>query len=152
MIKPLCPSSVDNKYDGPLLTNTPQYLFITRAVKKFLSGSLIMNSRQLWNLHQRHKVLRTEASRDILEFRVSETPFPGVFKKYFSTTDAMLLHQQCRRNAPGVSLHDTVRTFHRSKPVQICVQCHSSSLFKGTYFLLAVMVGGDESSQLRMAN
>ena len=93
MTKPHSPCSVDNRYDGPLLTDTPQYIFITRAVKKFLSGSLIMNSRQLWNLHQRHKFLRTEASRDILEFRVSETPFPGVFKRYFSTTDAMLLRQ-----------------------------------------------------------
>ena len=44
-------------------------------------------------MHQKHEFLRTEASRDILEFRVSETPFPGVFKRYFSTTDAMLLHQ-----------------------------------------------------------
>ena len=94
MTKPHSPCSVDNRYDGPLLTDTPQYIFITRAVKKFLSGSLIMNSRQLWNLHQRHKFLRTEASRDILEFRVSETPFPGVFKRYFSTTDAMLLCQK----------------------------------------------------------
>ena len=42
-----------------------------------------MNSRQLWNSHQRHKFLRAEASRDILKFRVSEIAFPGVFKRYF---------------------------------------------------------------------
>ena len=46
-----------------------------RAVKKFLSSSLIMNSRWLWNLHQRQKFLRTKASRDIV--------FPGFFKRYF---------------------------------------------------------------------
>ena len=55
----------------------------------------------------------------------------------------------------------TVRTFHGSKPVQICVQCLSKLgngcftiiiLFDGAYFLLAVMVEGDESSRLRMAN
>ena len=52
-----------------------------------------MNSRQLWNSHQRHMFLRAKAIRDILEFRVSEMPFPGVFKSYFSTADAMLLCQ-----------------------------------------------------------
>ena len=41
------------------------------------------------------------------------------------------------------------RTFHRSKP--ICIQCHSKPgngcftiLFDGAYFLLAVMVEGDD--------
>ena len=56
-----------------------------------------MNSRRLWNSHQRHKFLRAKAPRDILEFRVSEMPFPGVFKRYFSTVDAMLLHQNTRK-------------------------------------------------------
>ena len=52
-------------------------------MKKFLGSRLIMNSRQLWNSHQRHKFLRAEESRDILKFRVSEIAFPGVFKRYF---------------------------------------------------------------------
>ena len=52
-----------------------------------------MNSSWPWNLHQRHKCLRVKASRDILNFRVSEMPFPGVFKRYFSTEDALLLCQ-----------------------------------------------------------
>ena len=42
-----------------------------------------MNSRPLWNSHQRHKFLRAEASRDTLNFRVSEMVFAGVFKRYF---------------------------------------------------------------------
>ena len=42
-----------------------------------------MKGRWLWNLHQRHKFLRAEASRDILKFRVSEMAFPGVLKRYF---------------------------------------------------------------------
>ena len=58
---------------------TVQY---NRAVKKFSSSRLIMNSRQLWNSHQRHKFLRAEPSRNILRFRVSEMAFPGVFKRY----------------------------------------------------------------------
>ena len=40
-----------------------------------------MNSSQLWDLHQRHKFLRAEASRDILKIRVSEMAFPGVFRR-----------------------------------------------------------------------
>ena len=70
-----------------------------------------MNSRQLWNSHQRHKFLRAKAIRDILEFRVSEMPFPGVFKRYFSTVDAILLCQnkcKTRNNAVEMSqvFHD----------------------------------------------
>ena len=50
-------------------------------------------------------------------------------------------------------------TSHGSKPILICSQWHSklgngcfTILFDGAYFLLAVMVEGDESSWLRMAN
>ena len=43
-----------------------------RVVKMFLSSRLIVNSRRLWNLHQRNKFLRAEASRDLLKFRVSK--------------------------------------------------------------------------------
>ena len=42
-----------------------------------------MNTRWLWNSHQRHKFLRAKASRDILKFIISEMAFPGVFKRYF---------------------------------------------------------------------
>ena len=54
-----------------------------RAVKKFLSSRVIMNSRRLCNSHLRHKFLRVKASGDILKFRVSEMAFAGVFKRYF---------------------------------------------------------------------
>ena len=66
---------------------------VSRAVKKFLSSRLMMNSRRLWNSHQRHKFLRTKASRDILKFRVLEMAFPGVF----SSVDAMLFRQNTRK-------------------------------------------------------
>ena len=42
-----------------------------------------MSSEWLWNLHQRHKFLRAEASSGILKFRVSEIEFSRVFKRYF---------------------------------------------------------------------
>ena len=42
-----------------------------------------MNSRRLWNSHQRHKFLRAKVSRDILKFIDSEMAFPGVFKRNF---------------------------------------------------------------------
>ena len=54
-----------------------------RAVKNFLSSRLIMNSRRLWNSHQRRKFLRAEAPRDIQKFGVSEMTFTGVFTRYF---------------------------------------------------------------------
>ena len=64
-----------------------------------------MNSRQLWNSHQRYKFLRAKAIRDILEFGGSEMPFPGVFKRYFSTADAMLLCQNtCKTGNNAVEM------------------------------------------------
>ena len=51
--------------------------------KRFLSSRLMMNSRQLCNSHQRHKLLWAKASRDILKIRVLEMAFPGVFKRCF---------------------------------------------------------------------
>ena len=55
-----------------------------------------------------------------------------------------------------------VRTFHRSKPVEIIMWSMSfiillrnrcfTILFYGAFFLLSVMVEGDESSRLRMTN
>ena len=100
----------------------------SRAVKKFSSSRLIVNSRRLWNSHQRRKLLSAEASRDILKvFRVSEMPFPGVSKRYFNCGCHycfVKIHreytqdwEQCHRNVPGISRHRTVRAFHRSKPV-----------------------------------
>ena len=82
-----------------------------RAVKMFLSCRLIMNSRPLWNSHQRHKFLRAETSWDILEFRVSETPFAGAFTRYFTTLDTMLICQSTHKtgnNAVKISqaFHD----------------------------------------------
>ena len=94
--------------------------------------------------------------RDILKIRVLEMVFPEVFTRY-------LFGQNKRKtgnNAVEMSqTYRTVRTFHRSKSVRICVQCHSklgngclTILFDGAYFLLAVMVEGDESSRLKRAN
>ena len=68
--------------------------------------------------------------------------------------------EQCRQNVLAIPRHHTVRKFHRSKPVRICIQCHCSwetdalqfYLKVLNYFLLAIMVEEDESSRLRMAN
>ena len=69
-----------------------------------------MNSRWLWNSHQRHKFLRVEESGDILKSRVSEIEFPG-FQEVFSTVDTMLFRQNTHKtgnNAVKISqvFHD----------------------------------------------
>ena len=56
------------------------FLYPCRPVKEFLSSRLIMSSRRLWNFHQRHKVLRAEASRGILKYAISRG-----FQEVFST-------------------------------------------------------------------
>ena len=84
----------------------------SRAVKRFLSSRLVMNSRRLWNSHQRHKFFRAEVSRNILKFRVSEMAFPGVFKRYFHcghhvvSSEYTKKWEQCRWIVSGV-FHDT---------------------------------------------
>ena len=70
--------------------------------------------------------------------------------------------EQCRRNVPGVPEHCTVQTFHIDlnlfKYVFNVIQNWKTNalntiLFDGAYFLPAIiMVEGDESSRLRMAN
>ena len=85
-----------------------------RAVKKLLSGRLMMNSSRLWSSHQRHKFFRAEASRNVLEFRVSETPFPEVSKRYFSTVNAMLLCQNTRKT--GNNAVEMFQAFHDMAP------------------------------------
>ena len=60
-------------------------LYIPKNIQKWESVifSCVMDSRRLWNSHQRHKFLRAMATREILKLRVSEMPFPGVFKRQF---------------------------------------------------------------------
>ena len=101
-----------------------------------------------WNSHQRHKFLRAEASRDILKLLKSRKWCHVVSSEYMQDWE------QCRQNVPGVPRQRTIWTFHRSKPVWICVHCHSkvgngcfTVLLDGAYFLLAVMVEGCESSR-----
>ena len=123
--------------------------YITRAVKKFLSRRLMMNSRRLSNSHQRNKFLRAKAARDILKYRVIEMAFPGVFKRHFPPrTPCCFVRIHTRLGtmpSKCIPRYRTVYTFHRSK-LWICIQCHSK-VGNGILF-----DGGDESNLLRMAN
>ena len=130
---------------------------LVRAAKTFLSSRLIMNSRQLWNSHQRHKFMRAEASRDILKIRVWEMVFPGVFKRYFPPRKPccfITVLSKCPKHSK--TLHGLNIKFFKDLNL---FMCHSklrngcfTILFDGAYFLLAVILEGDESSRLRMAN
>ena len=90
---------------------------IIRTVKKFLSSGLIMNHRQLWILHQRHKFLK------FWNFESRKCHFQGFSRCIFScgrhvlSSEYMQDWEQCHWNVPGVPRHSTVQTFHRSKPV-----------------------------------
>ena len=113
-----------------------------------------MNSRRLWNSHQRHKFFRAEASRDILKFRVLEMAFPGVFKWYFPP---QMLPVCCfARIVATLGANyaiETVRTILSMSSMSLKKLKHRcfTVLCDGAYFLLAVMVEGDESSRLRVA-
>ena len=100
----------------------------TRAVKKFLSSRLIMNSRQLLELAPQAQVLEGRGIQGHFEIQ----SLTNGFQEVFSTADAMLFHQHtCKtvfktgHNAVEMSqaFHDiawfrTLKlTFHRPKPV-----------------------------------
>ena len=76
-------------------------------MKKFLRSRLIMNSRQLWNSHQRHKFLRAETSRNILSLgnRVSR----GV-QQVFSIPDAIFF--RCNTRKTGNNAVKMSQVFH----------------------------------------
>ena len=63
----------------PPVSNHPKCkeLVVAQSRQQVFNSRQIMNSRQLWNLYQRNKFIRTEASKDILKFRVLEMAFPG---------------------------------------------------------------------------
>ena len=93
------------------------------AVKKYLSSRLTMNTRRLWNSHK---------------FLSAEMAFPGVFFRgifhrgcYVVWSEYTQDWEQCRQNVSGVPGHHTVRTFHRSKPLNM----HSMSFKTGKRML-----------------
>ena len=103
----------------PNLSPSQLWFYLCRAVKKFLSSRLIMNSRQLWNLHSWGHFeiwsLRNDISRG--------------FQEVFCTVNIMLFRptqdwEHCHRDVPVISRHHTVPTFHRSKPLNMHSQTH----------------------------
>ena len=83
-----------------------------RAVKTFSTSRLVMNSRQLWNSHQLNKFLRAKASKDILQFRVSEMAFLGVFKRYFLLRTPCCFVRVHARLGTMLSFYDISRFEH----------------------------------------
>ena len=121
-----------------------------------------MNGRWLWNRHQRYKFLRAEASRDILN--LIKNDISTGFQEIFST--AIQFHQNtCKSGNNAVKMCQVSQHIAR-------FECFTDlNLFKYAFnviqnwetdvlqfylmvlnFLLAVMIEGDKSSWLRMAN
>ena len=104
-------------------------------------------------MHQRHKFLRANASRNNLKFRVSEMAFPGVFKRYFPLQMPCCFVKATKTGNDAVDVSQTfqdIAWFEHFTDVNL-LNMRSMS-FDGAYFLLAVIIEGDEGSQLRMAN
>ena len=76
----------------PPVSNHPkcEELVVAQSRQKVFESRQIMNSRQLWNLYQRNKFLRTEASRGILKFRFLEMAIPGVLFFHHGRHDVVL--------------------------------------------------------------
>ena len=68
-----------------------------------------MNSRRLWNSHQRHKFSRAEAPRDILKFSLGNGIFRD-FQEVFSTADAMIFCQNTHKT--GNNAVEMSQAFH----------------------------------------
>ena len=97
---------------------------IDRAVKKFLSSRMIMNSKQRFRTRTKGH-LGTFCKLESRKWRFQRFS-RGISHRWDHVISSEYTQdwKQCSRNVPGVPRHCTVRTFHRSKP-RICVQCHS---------------------------
>ena len=132
--------SLNNQLESSLkLTyNIQQHGATCRAVKTFFNSRLIMNSRRLWNSHQRRTFLRAEASRDILKFRVSEIASPGVFNRYFPPrTPCCFVGIHARLEAMPSKCPRRSTTSHGSNVSQIwsCLNMRSMSFKTGKRML-----------------
>ena len=85
-------------------------IIMTRAAKKVLSSRLIMNSRWLWNSHQRHKFRRAEALGTFWKLESRQSPFPGFSRGLYSTADAMLFWRNTGKT--GNNAVDMSQVFH----------------------------------------
>ena len=111
---------------------------IYRTVKTFFNSRLIMNSRRLWNSHQRHTFLRAEASRDIVKFRISEIASPGVFNRYFPPrTPCCFVGIHARLEAMPSKCPRRSTTSHGSNVSQVwsCLNMRSMSFKTGKRML-----------------
>ena len=126
------------------------------------SFRLIMSSRRLWNLHRRNKFLRAETSRVILS--LGNGIFSGFKRCFPPRTPCCLVRKYARLGTMPSKCTRHSKTSHGSNfsEISICLNMHSMSFktrkgvlyifIQWCFLLLAVMVEGDESSRVRMAN
>ena len=107
-----------------------------QGCQKFWSSRLIINSRWLWNLHQRHKFLRAEAFRDVLKFIESQKWRFQEFLRGISTADAMLFCQNTHITVGTLLLKCPRRfmTLHSSEN-RTCLNMRSMSFKTGKQML-----------------
>ena len=122
----------------------------------------MMNSKQLWNSHQRHKLLWAKASRDILKIRVLEMGFqevfpprtPCCFVRIHTSLETMPsqafqdIAQFKRFTGQGLNLFEYAFNFIQNWERKRTLY----NFIRRCLFFLAVVAEGDESSQVRMAN
>ena len=88
-----------------------------------------MNSRR--NLHQRHKFLRAEASRDIFAIQSFGNDISRGFQEVFSTADAMLFCQKTRKT--GKNAVEMSQVFHDIAQVELFTDLN---LFKYVFIVI----------------
>ena len=72
-----------------------------------------MSSRQLWNLHERYKFFRAEASRDNLKWFFQAFSGGTFYRRCHAVSSEYTQDwEECRRNVPGVPQNHTIQTFH----------------------------------------
>ena len=91
--------------------------------QKFWSSRLIINSRWLWNLHQRHKFLRAEAFRDVLKFIESQ-------KWHFQEFLRGIFHCWCHVVLSEYTHHSGNIAVEMSQAFHDVTQFRESNLFK----------------------
>ena len=124
-----------------------------QGYQKVLSSKLIMNSRQPWNSHQRHKFWR--AGENLESWKSHFQGFSiGIFHCGCHAVKSEYM-QEGEHYAVEMSqaFHGITRFKCFTDPFNVFQNWENrcfTILFDGAYFLLAIMIEEDKSSHLRM--
>ena len=104
---------------------------VIRAVKRFLSMRLIMNSRRLWNLHQRYKPRHLGTFWNL---KSCKCHFQGFSKGIFHHSAMLFCQNTCKTGDNATEMSQVFYDITRFERLT-CLNMHSTSFTIGKWIL-----------------